>query len=127
MSNLYEMLGCRPGAHPAEIDLAYKTIAGSKEAGLDIEQQLELAMAHKTLLNPLMRVQYDRQFMQQPAVPVVQHRTTNRHMPVYINQNHYNFTPTPHFQPATVNWLTAMFFWGIVAFTAVTLLGVMLL
>lgn len=59
-TNYYQVLGVRNGAHPAEIDLAYKTL--SQVSDLDIEAQLELNIAYKTLMHPARRAEFDKNF-----------------------------------------------------------------
>lgn len=73
--DFYQVLGVRQGAHPAEIDLAFKTI--SQVPDLDIETRLELAVAHQTLLHPQRRAEYDRGLAQPAAsAPVVVYRNS---------------------------------------------------
>jgi hypothetical protein len=144
MSNLYQMLGVRDGANPAEIELAYKGLTQAQEAvGLDFEEQLELAMAYKTLMHPQRRAEYDRQA--RPMAPVLQLAPPIQQQPVvnqyYHQQNTYithNYAPNLPQNPRLVarqvathqaagSWLTSFVIGCTLAYAAVGLLWLVLL
>jgi len=115
MVNYYEMLGVRVGAHPAEIDLAYKTLAQAPD--LDIEAQLELGMAYSTLLHPQRRPEYDQALhaqapSQQPAL--VYEPNYSRSVVIHRHE---------HQGQSNNNPLTGFLSWYMMAMAITTLIG----
>lgn len=119
-TNYYEMLGVRVGAHPAEIDLAYKTL--SQVPNLDIEAQLELGMAHGTLLHPVRRPEYDQTLARpaQPTAQIIHFPESNHSKSVVIHRHEYQ-------NQQSNNSLTDFASWYIMALAVTTFLGTVVL
>lgn len=109
MSNFYEILGVRAGSHPAEIDLAYKTIL--QVPNLDAAAKLELSMAYNTLLHPLRRLEYDQTLQ-------AQIKSTQDNHPKPLVTQQYEYTPSQ-----TNNPLTGFAAWYMMAMAVTTVIG----
>ena len=60
--NYYEVLGLQPGAHPAEIELAYRDLcAQDSESG----NNRMVGLAYQTLINPMNRLNYIKMLQEQ--------------------------------------------------------------
>lgn len=63
MATFYEILGVREQSNPAEIELAYQTLANNK-LNSDFESSITIEMAYSVLINPLSRLSYNEELAQ---------------------------------------------------------------
>jgi hypothetical protein len=112
--SFYDLLGVRQNAHPAEIDLAYKSITEAQK-DLDWELQLELSLAHKTLMHPTRREEYDTGM---PAVPTPQ---VMQHQPL---PNNIVYMPAPQQQNKVLTYAILGYMIGM---AVIALMGAILL